>query len=369
MRVHATGFSAIPRLRCAVAGLLLAASCAPTARTLEWRVEVTPEGELFPALEWSQRPGGAGGDGLVAVIASDVPPGAAPRAQVWTPGLRAPAVAVASGSGGAVTLRPRLAWDVMQIASVRETRPQQLKVVFEVDGRRETRDVAVRLHPLDEAAYFVREGAAQVDLSWIFAGYVDPFAPAVDALLADARRLDPAFDAVDADAVRLARRRMRAVWRALAARGVGYDAADPALARGPAVWSQRVRSPDEVLRERRANCIDGSVLIAAVLERLGLSARIALVPRHAFVGYRAPGAKDWVWLETTLLGTAGFDAALRAGAARWRKAAARLDGHHAPDYALIDLGTARAYGIIPIGAALRAAEHPSESAAVSATAR
>ena len=41
---------------------------------------------------------------------------------------------------------------------------------------------------------------------------------------------------------------MRAVWQALAARGVRYDATDPALARGPSVWSQRVRSPDEVIR-------------------------------------------------------------------------------------------------------------------------
>lgn len=327
-------------------------------------MEVTPDGDVFPALAWSQRAAGAGGDGLVAVVATDVPPGAALRAQVQTPGLRADAVAIASSAGSAVTLRPRLAWDAAQMAALHETRPQHLRVMLENGDWRETRELEVRLHPLDEAAYFVRDGGAQVDLSWIFAGYVDPFSPAIDALLADARKLDPAFDAADAGAPH---RRLRAVWRALAARGVRYDATDPALARGPSVWSQRVRSPAQVLRERRANCIDGSVLIASVLERLGLPARIALVPRHAFVGYRGPSGS--AWLETTLLGSTGFDAALRAGDARWRKSASRLDGRHAPDYALIDVGTARAYGIIPIGAALRAAEHSPESAAVSATAR
>jgi len=370
MRVHATAFSASSRRPWrVVACLLLAAACASTARAFDWQIEVTPAGELFPALDWSQRGGGAGGDGLVAISATGVAAGASVQARVSTPGLRAAAVVDAVGNGRQLVLRPRLAWDAAQLAALRAPRRQRLQVALDVDGRREVRDVEVRLHPLDEAAYFVRDGAAHVDLSWIFAGYVDPFAPAVDALLADARRLEPAFDTADADAARGARRRMRAVWRALAARGVRYDAADPALARGPSVWSQRVRSPAQVLREHRANCIDGSVLVAAVLERLGLPARIALVPRHAFVGYRTPGSSGATWLETTLLGVADFDAARRAGDARWRQSASRLDGRHAPDYALIDLGTARAYGIIPIGAALRAAESSSESAAVSATAR
>jgi len=367
MRVHATAFSAAShRLNAVLLALSFATCAASRAQALEWRVEVTPDGEVFPALAWSQRPAGAGGDGLLAVIARDVPPGAALRVRVQASGLRADAVATAVAVDGVATLRPRLAWDAAQVAALRTTRTQPLRVVLENGAWHETRELDVRLHPLDEAAYFVRDGGAHVDLSWIFAGYVDPFAPAIDALLADARRLEPAFDATDAAS---ARRRLRAVWQALAARGVRYDAADPALARGPSVWSQRVRSPDEVLRDRRANCIDGSVLIASLLERLGLPARIALVPKHAFVGYRAPGSGASTWLETTLLGTAGFDAALRAGDARWRKSAARLDGRHAPDYALIDVGTARAYGIIPIGAALRAAESSPESAAASATAR
>lgn len=370
MRVHATAFSAIARRLWHVAAcLLLAVACVPAAQAFDWQVEVTPAGELFPALEWSQRPGGAGGDGLVAITVTGVAAGAGVQARVDTPGLRAPAIIDAVGDGSRLVLRPRLAWSAARLASLQAPRPQRLRVALQVDGRHEVREIDVRLHPLDEAAYFVRDGSAHVDLSWIFASYVDPFAPAVDALLADARRLEPAFDVVDADAGRMAHRRLRAAWRALAERGVRYDATDPALARGPSVWSQRVRSPAQVLREQRANCIDGSVLIAAVMERLGLRARIALVPRHAFVGYRTPDSGDLAWLETTLLGATDFDAARRAGDARWRDSAPRLDGRHAPDYTLIDLGTARAYGIIPIGAALRAADPSPESAAASATAR
>ena len=47
---------------------------------------------------------------------------------------------------------------------------------------------------------------------------------------------------------------------------------------------------------------------------------------------------------------ANFEAARSAGRTRWRRTANRFDRRHAPDYALIDIGTARSYGIIPLGA-------------------
>ena len=151
-----------------------------------------------------------------------------------------------------------------------------------------------------------------------------------------------------------------AIWSALTRHGLRYADGDPALSRGPAIYSQRVRLLGEVWNERRANCVDGSVLIASVLERIGIPAFIALVPGHAFVGFCAERGGGIEWLETTLLGraasaddvdiAANFEAARAAGTARWRRSAGRFDRRHAPDYALIDIGTARSYGIIPVGA-------------------
>ena len=77
----------------------------------------------------------------------------------------------------------------------------------------------------------------------------------------------------------------------------------------------------------------------------------------------ARDAHDVVVLETTLLGAphaaaANFAAARTAGNVRWRRAAAKLDGRHGPDYARIDIGTARRYGIIPLSAGERASRNP-----------
>ncbi len=359
MHVHATAFSGLfRRCRRLVCGLWLAASAAQAAPAVQWSVEVTPDGEIFPALQLAERRSTDAGNGLFAVTVSGLPAATAVRVRVDASALAAPATATALATGSPLRLRPRLDWNPAALRALGQTRTQILQVTLDIDGQRQQRPVAVRLHPLDEAAYYVRDGEARVDLSWSFAAYVDPFDPAIDTLLAEARAQTPDFDATTLAPAQRVRRQLRALWAALGKRGVRYDATDPALARGPVVWSQRVRSASQVLREGRANCIDGSVLIASVLERLGLGARIALVPRHAFVGYLAPGAPEAVYMETTLLGSADFDAALRAGAARWRKAARQLDGRHAPAYALIDVGTARAYGIIPLGAALRATESP-----------
>lgn len=348
----------------------LAMACAGThAAALDWRIEVTPDGELFPALELSQRPAAApgGGNGLVSVRVEGLAPAQPLRLRIDTPGLRQPADLDATAPAQADTpliLRPRLDWDGAALRTLHGVRRQTLRATLEVPGHGpQTRSIEVRLHPLDDALYYVREGRDRVDLGWVFAAYVDPHAAAIDDLLARARRLDADFDTGDHAAAH-ALRRIGAVWAALEQRGVRYADGDPALSRGPTLWSQRVRRPDEVWRDRRANCLDGSVLLASVLERLDLNPVIVLLPGHAFVGFRSGGsARHATFLETTLLGApqpsaANFAAARVAGTARWRRAAAKLDGRHGPDHALIDIGTARGYGIIPLSAGERASRNP-----------
>jgi hypothetical protein len=355
--------------------LALTALLGGSAHAFDWQVDVTPAGELFPALQLSQPPragvgGIGGGDGLVSVhvrAAQGLP--AQLRLQIETPGLRTPTSVEARPVAGAtsIVLHPRLDWDVATLRELRSPRHQTLLATLTTDsGATEVRRVEVRLHALDDAPYYVREGSERVDLGWVFAAYVDPHDPAIAELLAMARSIDPAFDAAPGDRA-ADRRRVGAIWAALERHGVRYAGGDPALSRGPVVWSQRVRPPSASWRERRASCIDGSVLIASALERIGLRALIVLVPGHAFVGFRHDDGARGEFLETTLLGATSaragassatrFANALSAGRARWRRVAPRLDGHHAPDYALLDIGKARTYGIIALPTASGAGGH------------
>ena len=358
------------------------------AQDEDWSVRVTPFNEVFPALELSQARRHAAasvtdhvlgdGTGLIAVRVRAHRDGERVTLRIRAPGLDAPAAYSATlAQGGAdYELHPPLDWDVRQLLAL--TTPLDTPLQFELtrdDAPPATRHIAVSLRPLEEALYYVRDGGDSVDLSWIFAAYVDESGATVDRILAQA--LDSSSSIVDkfdgyagADSDRVLRQ-VWAIWAALTAHGIRYSGADPAIGRGPRVFSQRVRFIDETWVDRSANCIDGSVLIASVLQRIGIRSFFVLVPGHAFVGfYTDADAQRAAYLETTLLGgkavapaktppfargvdagqqsLASFVAALAAGRAHHARVMRKLDGKHRPDYAVIDISAARAFGIRPI---------------------
>jgi hypothetical protein len=80
-------------------------------------------------------------------------------------------------------------------------------------------------------------------------------------------------------------------------------------------FSQRVRLPRESLQDQQANCIDGTVLFASLLEGASLNPAIVVVPGHAFVAWETwDNSGEWDYLETTMIGSDEFDAARQSGA-------------------------------------------------------
>ncbi|HET9032959.1 MAG TPA: hypothetical protein VFN25_08640 [Dokdonella sp.] len=346
-------------------------------------LETTPAGELFPALELSQLAADSieqdQGSGLLRIQLRGVREPRDIQLSVSTPGLRKPTL-ISRHITADTVLRPRLDWDAAALLGLKEPRRQTIKVRLVARGMETIeRHFEVRVHPLDEALYFVREGKARIDLGWAFAAWVDPQDPIIDDLL-DLAGIEPgAIAAASLD--RAARMRLaRLLWVALEQRGLRYADEGAGLSQGPVIYSQRVRLLSSIWNQRVANCLDGSVLIASALERLGIGSLLVLVPGHAFVGFYVDDDRHQAeFLETTLLGfrrpsagvvetvtqirrraETGFDAARSAGRERYQRARSRLDGKHRPDYALIDISTARAYGIMPlaVGRGERTADAP-----------
>jgi len=366
------------------------------AQDADWSVRVTPFDQIFPALELSQarrHPTPAltdhvlgDGTGLVAVRVHAQHAGERVVLRIAAPGLLPQAYATTLAQADVdYELHPPLDWDARQLQA--QSAPLATHLAFSLqrdDAPAATREVGVSLRPLDEALYFVRDGGDSVDLSWIFAAYVDERNGTVDRVLDAARRsaIVPTFDGYAVAAPEHVQLQVWAIWHALTEHGIRYSSADPAVGRGPRVWSQRVRFLDETWSDRSANCVDGSVLLASVLQRIGLRSFLVLVPGHAFVGfYTDADAQRAAYLETTLLGAtvplpekipdfaaavelsgarrgslASFSAALAAGRVHHARVAHKLDGRHRPDYAVIDISAARAYGIRPIDVEAAATE-------------
>ena len=365
---------------------------ASLAQTHEFEVRVTPFNQIFPALDLSQglRPRGAlradgdasvigEGSGLVAVRLIAARDNENVQLDIdAAPWLAAPThfAATLAQQGHSYELRPAFAWNARELVAQSRREHIALDVRVQRDGQAApVRRVAVDLRPLNEALYYVRDGRDSVDLAWIFAAFVNERDSVVDAVLDAAQEsgiVEKFNGYADNDADRVLRQAW-AIWHALDQRGIHYSGADPGIDRGPRVYSQRVRFLADTWADRSANCIDGSALLASALQRIGLRSFLVLVPGHAFVGfYTDSDAQHAAYLETTLLGRelpplrelpayaagvsssahsaslASFDAALRAGTARQARVAKKLDGHHQPDYVVIDIATARELGIRPI---------------------
>jgi len=110
--------------------------------------------------------------------------------------------------------------------------------------------------------------------------------------------------------------------------------------------SQAVLLPDDVLSIGGANCIDGTVLFASILEQMGVRPIIFVVEGHAFIGIDSgPTGYNTTWaLETTMLGSgAGYYDAVLQGLTTW--------GQHTSNGTVIDLvyvDEARADGLLPM---------------------
>ena len=96
-----------------------------------------------------------------------------------------------------------------------------------------------------------------------------------------------------------------ALFNALKERGIKYVNSVIAFSPEEGTRNQRVRLPRESLDSKTANCIDGTVLFASLLEGISLNPAIVVVPGHAFVGWQIWDNKDeWHYLETTMIGGA-----------------------------------------------------------------
>jgi hypothetical protein len=111
------------------------------------------------------------------------------------------------------------------------------------------------------------------------------------------------------------------------------------------VFTQRTRLPRESLALKSANCGDGTVLLASLLEGASLNPAIVLVPGHAFLGWETwEGSGEWQCLETTLIGSADFADACRAGQRQYEDYR-----QHGPELLkVLPLSGLRARGIWPM---------------------
>jgi hypothetical protein len=183
----------------------------------------------------------------------------------------------------------------------------------------------VKLHAYDTALLGIRTADGNiVDLTDHLCAFVTPHAPEMEKLLRKAVEHHPEHRMVGyqgagstEEARRVVREQVRAIFQTLKHdAGLAYVNSPLNFGKEEGQITQRVRLPVTSLHESqsRANCIDGTVLYASLLELANLDPMIAIVPGHAFVGWRVwRGLPQYDFLETTMTGSGEFETAIQSG--------------------------------------------------------
>lgn len=220
------------------------------------------------------------------------------------------------------------------------------------------------------------------DMGWMFAAYVNEGSSVVDKILQEAlatRLVDhfAAYQGSSDDVVR----EVFAIWAALQARGIHYSSVTTTPGGTQTVYHQYVRFIEESLQNEQANCVDGSVLFASILRKLGMRTFLVTVPGHMYMGVYVNGQGDErIAVETTMLGAGvseaeekvktisllrslkekldkktresapwrTFEAAVTEGTHNLDNDRAKFEDENNAEYQITDINEARHDGIMPI---------------------
>lgn len=209
------------------------------------------------------------------------------------------------------------------------TRATLSAVVEDLDnGRIEVhRTVPVWLLARNAAPLSVADpvNGARVDLTPYLGAFVTPNAPSVMSFLSKVAARHPDRRLVGYQGSAAATRpQVAALYAALGADAqVTYVNSVIAFDPEEGSASQRVRLPRESLADGQANCLDGTLLYASLLEAMSLRPAIVLVPGHSLVAWETwPESGEWQHLETTKTNAVPFETACQLG----ERVAARFNG-------------------------------------------
>ena len=167
-----------------------------------------------------------------------------------------------------------------------------------------------------------------------------------------------------------------ALWYHFQKEGFRYSSITTQSGSDERSFGQVVRFVGDAIKTTQANCIDGTVLFASFLYKIGIDVSIVLIPGHAYLAFSIDEAGTQKFaLETTMVGSLNFEntskqddlyfamngketsiqqswqaflGAMEAGTADYYENAVPHLEQQDPNYLEINIGEARGQKIRPI---------------------
>jgi hypothetical protein len=173
------------------------------------------------------------------------------------------------------------------------------------DAAEEEDTVACTVRAVNDCPFTLYEGEASTDVSYTFAAYVNEQHPFVDKLLREAldREVVDGFTGYQANDPHEVMRQAYALWDLLVARDIRYSSITVSAVSSETVASQHVRLIEDSVNNSQANCVDGAVLWASLLQKIGIDSFLVMEPTHCYAGFFTDESHETAYaIETTMLG-------------------------------------------------------------------
>ena len=248
-------------------------------------------------------------------------------------------------AGVVYNIYPQLKYDYDKLFEVRQTFPEDVTVtvsVNDVPQGEQTKTMTVM--SLNDCVFMLLDGDDSEDISWMFAAYVNENHPLVEKILKEALEKDTdSFSGYQGNAEEV-KAEIEAVWNAVQAGGIKYSDVSVPSAESDYVNSQHVRLLGDSLSGKQANCVDGTVLLASILKKIGLNTYLMSTKHHMYLGVDLDeDGKKRIYIETTMIDDDTLDNAIKAGTEQFRK-----DSKDKKNLIIVDVDEARDMGIMPL---------------------
>lgn len=200
-----------------------------------------------------------------------------------------------------VFFMPDVKWNYGALGSQLASTP--LKITFRLldeEGNKVEKVVPVYVRSINDCIYRYKENK----LDFLFTAFVQEEHPEIDKILREAldTKIIKAVIGYQGGTDSSVHKQVEAIWKVLHDRGFQYSSITKTAGISSDISSQAVRTFANAIQTNQANCVDGTVVFASILRKIGIHSVLVMTSNHCFLGYYTDMDRNRIsYLETTLL--------------------------------------------------------------------
>ena len=247
------------------------------------------------------------GNGYFGIQIQKVPIGSIVRVEIeGEPIAKKSSYTITVTSDGMTEIFPQMEYDFDALRNIEQAKAVNFKFSIYLNDQLlgETKEV-IWTRSVNDAIFWGEDHhGGYHSLPFIFAAYVNENEPMLDVVLGEMLddKIVNSWNGYQGDKNNVLKQ-VFAMWYHFQKKGFKYSSITTQSGSDEKSKGQVVRFVKDALNTSQANCVDGTVLFASFLYKIGIDVSIILVPEHAYLAFSlTEDGKELKCLETTMLG-------------------------------------------------------------------